>query len=336
MMRFRRKRLLICTRHSAIVLTGLVVLSPFFAIVKGQQTATPTTLRPGIVIDPTANIAFAMTPEGIAAIDLVSGAKRWTSNAAAQPLAIADNRLLSQVEPRTPSNRLELAVLDTRERGATTVRGVAELPSFVRVAIGQTLEGRFEAEARLVANSVIVGWRFESQPLRGALQEPESGVPVVEAQARAAAQRSAEGALQVDLTTGAISPADASLARRASARRWLLTTGEKISGASPTQYESADGRHVMASERIADDKTWAKYRWTVFERSTNRRVGEFQTHVAFAPFVVRNSILVYETTPYIRAGREEPAKLRGVNLATGQEAWSVEVRELEYRGPFPP
>lgn len=336
MTQFRHKRLLIGTRHLALVLIGLVVLSPFCPIIQGQQAAAAATLRPGIVIDPAANIAYVMTPEGVAAIDLASGAKRWTSNAAAQPLAITGNRLISQVEPKTPTNRLELAVLDTRERGATMVRSVAELPSFVRVAIGQTLEGKFEADARVSGNSAIVTWRFEFQPIRGALQAPEGGVPVVEAEARAAAQRSAEGALQVDMTTGAVSPADASLARRAAARRWIVTPSEKISDAPPTQYESADGRHIMASQRIADDKTWAKYRWTVFERGTNRRVGEFQTHVAFAPFVVRDSILVYETTPYIRAGREEPAKLRGVNLATGQEGWSVEVRELEYRGPFPP
>lgn len=311
-------------------------MSPFSTIVQGQQTAAATTLRPGIVIDPAANIAYAMTPEGVAAIDLASGAKQWTSNAAAQPLAVTGNLLISQVEPKTPTNRLELAVLDTRQRGATTVRSVAELPSTVRVAIGQTLEGKFETEASLTGNSAIVVWRFDSLPIRGALLEPEGGVPVAEAQARAAAQRSAEGAVQVDLTTGAVSPADASFARRGPARRWLVTAGDRISDAGPTQYESADGRHIMASQRIADDKTWAKYQWTVFERSTNRRVGEFHTHIAFAPFVVRDSILIYETTPYIRAGREEPAKLRGVNLATGQEAWSVQVRELEYRGPFPP
>lgn len=336
MKRFRLKRFVIFTRYVAIVLTGLVVLSPYLAFVKGQQQATTTTLRPGIVIDPTANIAYAMTPEGVTAIDLASGAKRWTTNAAAMPLAIAVNQLLSQVEPKTRTNRLELALLDTREQGAVTLRSVAELPSFVRVSIGQTLEGKFESEARLLANRAIVNWRFESQPLRGIVEEPESDkIDVVGPQSQNVG-RAVEGALQVDLTTGAVSPADANFATRAPARRWLLTASEKISSATPTQYESADGRHVMASERISDDKTWAKYRWTVFERSTNKRLGEFKTHLAFAPFVVRDSILIYETTPYIRAGKEEPAKLRGVNLATAQEAWSVEVRELEYRGPFPP
>ena len=319
------------------MLTGLVGVSPF-AIVQGQQPPPPpTTLRPGIVIDPAANIIYAMTPEGVAAIDLASGAKRWTTNSAAKPLAITSNRLISQVEPKIRTNQLELAVLDTTEKGVIAARGVTELPSFVRVAIGQTLEGRFESEARTLANSAVVTWRYARQPLRGLVREPERGTTNVVPQAQSTGgQPSAEGAVQMDLTTGAVSPAAADLAAHPSVRRWSLEANEKISGAGATQYESADGRHILASEQIADDKTWAKYRWTIFERSTNKRVGQFQTHLAFTPFVVRDSMLIYETTPYIRGKSAEPAKLRGVSLATGQETWSVEVRELEFRGPFPP
>ena len=117
----------------------------------------------------------------------------------------------------------------------------------------------------------------------------------------------------------------------------IVKLSDKIAGASPTQYESADGRHVLASERVGNDRVWEKYRWTVYERSTGRLVGEFRTHVAFAPFVVREALLFYETTPYkLGTATEEPAKLRAVNLRTGQAVWSVEVREIVYRGPFPP
>ena len=335
-MRFRHKRIPAFTVRFATLLTALAIFSNSVTVT-GQQ-APATALRPGIVIDPVANVAYTMTPEGVAAIDLTSGAKRWTSNVAAKPLAIAGNRLISQVEPKTRTNRLEIAVLDTRERGAVMTRGAVELPAFVRVAIGQTLEGKFETETRVTANSAIVSWRFERQLMRGLVEESEtsrSDNARPEAQP-AGVQRRAEGALQVDLTTGAVSATDASLATAAAPRRWIMSDAEKIPGTAGTQYESADGRHVMASERVGDERTWAKYRWTVFDRSTNNRVGQFQTHLAFMPFVVRDSILIYETTPYIRDGKEEPAKLRGVNLATGQEVWSVEVRELVYRGPFPP
>ena len=140
----------------------------------------------------------------------------------------------------------------------------------------------------------------------------------------------------MNLTTGALSPTDISAAPPIPERVWVLLGDARIAEAGPTQYESSDRRHIMSSERIGDDKTWAKYRWTVFERATRRRVGAFETHLAFSPFAVRDSTLVYETTPYIRGGRAEPAKLRGVNLTSGQEVWSVEVRELAYRGPYPP
>jgi len=332
-MRIRRQRLFVSARRMAIVLTGFAMLCTWSAIARGQSVPTAE-LRPGIVIDPAGKVAYAMTPEGVAAIDLATGAKRWTSTAAAKPLAIVGNRLISQVAPSTRTNRLELAVLD-RAQGTVAVRSSAELPAFVRVAVGQTLEGKFETDARLVANNAVVTWRFDAQPLRGIIDEPERGETNVAAEAQpAGAQRSAEGALQVNVTTGAVTPANADLAGDTQERRWVVSGNEKVAG--PTQYESADGRHIIASERIADDKTWAKYRWTVFERATNRRIGEFQTHVAFTPFTVSDSTLIYETTPYIRDGKAEPAKLRGVNLATGQEVWSIEVRELVYRGPFPP
>lgn len=335
-MRFRRQRVFVSSRLLALVLTGLTILSICSVITRGQSDAT-TELRSGIVIDPAGNLAYAMTPEGVAAIDLASGAKKWTSSAAAKPLAVIGNRLIAQVQPKTRTNRLELAVLNTTERGTVAVRSTAELPSFVQVSIGETLEGIFEAEAQLVANNAIVTWRFDRQPLRGIVEESEVDATNAAAEAqRAGAQRSVKGALQVNLTTGAVSPsADANLVADVSKRRWVVGN-EHAAGVAPTQYESADGRHIVSSERIADDKTWAKYRWTVFERATNRRIGEFQTHVAFSPFVVRDTTLIYETTPYIRSGKAEPAKLRGVNLATGQETWGVEVRELVYRGPFPP
>ena len=205
-------------------------------------------------------------------------------------------------------------------------------------------EGTFETEARMLANTALVTWRFEGLPLERMREVPERNERRIRGEATSAVaaaktaikpQTFSEGALRVNLATGAVSTDDVNVNFRAT-REWLATSEEKVSGAPPTQYESADNRHIMASERIADDNTWAKYRWTVFEKASNKRVGAFLTHLSFAPFVVKDSTLIYETTPYIRAGKAEPAKLRGVSLANGHEVWSVEVRELEYRGPFPP
>lgn len=330
-MRFRWKEL------RAIGWQAGFVLAIFAAISAAAVAQEPggVILRPGIVIDPSTNIVYVMTPEGIAAVDATSGAKRWTTREAAKPLGLARNLLISQIEPKTETRVLNLAVLDTKESGAVTARGVDVLPETVKVAIGQTVEGKFESQASLVANDALVTWRFESLPLRGIQVAPVREPTTDPVSALGAKAQSTEGALRLNLDTGAVSKVNVGSIPQ-EAREWLLTSQEKISGAPARQYASVDRRHIMASERIADDKAWAKYRWTVFESLTKKRIGQFRTHLSFVPFVVRNSILIYETTPYLRAGQAEPAKLRGVDLATGKEVWSVEVRELVYRGPVPP
>jgi hypothetical protein len=271
-----------------------------------------------------------MRPEGsVSAVDLATGTTRWTSTEKGKPLALAGDLLIVQLEPKRAGSRLEVAALRTGDRGSVAVRGATELPSGVRVSTGETLEGDFKASARTSGNSAVVTWSFE--------RAPRQGMPDAEETASRGPERS-RGAVRLSLSTGAVTRLDAA-AVPAAAREpaWILPPGKKIAAATPAQYESADGRHVLASEKVGDDRVWEKYRWTVYEHGTGRKVGEMRTHTSFAPFVVRDRTLVYETTPYVRRGGEEqPAKLRGVSLETGQELWSVPVREIVYRGPFPP
>lgn len=336
MMRFPHENTIVSFGRLLLVLAGVSLFSGVAIAQPGPNTET--TLRPGIVVDPTTNVVYAMTPDGITAIDVATGTKRWTSTAAHKPLAIAGNLLISQVEPTTVTSRLDLVVLDTREGGAPKARNSTTLPSFVRVGVSQNLEGIFSAEAEASGNTAVVTWSFQRRPLKGMPEEePNSSLNTLSVQDSQAKMRT-EGAVQMNLTTGALNQVSTplSVTTSASQKRWMIASSDKISGVATAQYESADGRHVMASERIADDRVWDKYRWIVFERATNRRVGEFRTHVSFTPFVIRDSTLVYETTPYIRGGNAQPAKLRGVSLSTGAEVWGVEVRELVYRGPYPP
>jgi hypothetical protein len=106
------------------------------------------------------------------------------------------------------------------------------------------------------------------------------------------------------------------------------------------QILSADGGHVLASERVADDSVWEKYLWTIYDRSTGEPIGEFRTFRSLAPFFVSDSMVIYETPPAARQVQgnliEEPLKIRAVDLSTGREVWSREVRDTAYRGPFPP
>ncbi|HYY55987.1 MAG TPA: hypothetical protein VE842_01585 [Pyrinomonadaceae bacterium] len=325
----------------------LVSLSLFHerAKAQGDDNADGVELRPGLLIHPTLNVAYVMTPDGVAAVDIATGSKQWTTNAAAKPLALAGNLLISQVEPRTAGNRLELVALDIQRRGAPTVRGATEMPANVRVSIGETLQGTFLIEAHPVANNVLLDWSFRRVPrrgMRGKSEDPEQ-MKSRDAEPLGQGLRQVEttttgGELRMSLSTGAVTRQDSrTLSLNTQKSRPNVLLSERVSDEGESRYESADGLHILASERVADDRVWDKYRWTVYERSTGRRLGEFRTHLSFNPFVVRDSLVIFETTPFVlRGAPTEPAKLRAFSLSNGREAWSVEVREIVYRGPYPP
>jgi hypothetical protein len=300
------------------------------------QQDTAATLRSGLVINPALGLAYVMTPEGgIAGIELANGNTRWTSQAAAKPLGVVGNRLIAQVEPTAAANRLEVVALNAQSGGQPVARGISELPPGVRVSIGETLMGTFSAEARTVGGIVVIDWTFVPGSRRG-MQDPADTAIAARPGQREAARGPIRGALRLNVSSGALTRLDTAQVSPPPRPRWVLPQGQKISSAAPTQYESVDGRHILASEAAADDRTFEKYRWTIYERGTGRRMGELRTHISFSPFIVRDSLVIFETTPYARGESEEPAKLRGFSLATGREVWSVEVREVVYRGPFPP
>lgn len=314
-------------KRTSLAFLGFVLFS--FAAAAQQRIA----LREGIIIDPNQPVAYVMTPQrGIAAIDLLTGATKWTTNAAAKPLALSGNWLVSQVESTTATNRLELVALNVQERGATAAKNAMELPAGVRVSVGETLAGTFSTAARSESGGgVTVTWSWVLTNAQGINEDTEGTkaarrvTPVV-------------GGVRMNPSSGAMSRVTSVSMIPVASSSWILRERIPISDAKGTQYESADGKNILVSERVADDREWQKYRWSVYERgTTGRKLGEARSHVSFAPFVVRDNTLVFDTTPYAVAGQaEEPAKLRGVSLDTGRERWSVPVREVVYRGPMPP
>ncbi|HYR29153.1 MAG TPA: hypothetical protein VEU30_11855 [Thermoanaerobaculia bacterium] len=305
-------------------------------------------LREGVIVHPAQSTAYVMLPQGgVGAVDLASGTMRWTSTAADKPLALAGNLLVSQVAPRSMEarNRLELVALDVQQRGGVAVRNSTDLPAGVQAATGQTLEGRFIATGRADAGGAVVTWLWQPQPIRG-VPPPRRDRPFGN-QRGAGPFRAAEsleevrGMVRMHLSTGRMtrSAVEPEGLIPAASSTWIVQSPERI-GAAPAagrQFESADGKHILQSERVSDDREFEKYRWTVFDRASGARLGETRSHISFAPFVVRGGMLVFETTPFGRTPREsEPAKLRGVHLASGEERWSVAIGEVVYRGPMPP
>ena len=320
-------------RRAAIALAFLTTLP-----IAAQQRIE---LREGILVHPTEDVAYAMTLErGVAAVDLLTGAAKWTTTSAAKPLILVGNRLLCQIQPATLPQRddLLLAALDA-QGGAVVTRGGLDLPDEVNTAVTETPFGHFLIAARRIdADSADVSWDFIPAPKRREreAEEEESGPgapPLV--MAIAEKLRDIVGALRINLATGAIGDATESDRSIPEPDDWLVD-GTDTDDTPGTQYRSSDGRTLLTSERVADDSEWNNQRWTIADASTGDKLGEIRTHVAFAPFVVRHGILVMATAPYIRGAEPQPAKLRGYDLATGNEKWNYPVREVVFRGPTPP
>lgn len=332
-------------RHA---LGALLALTP--AAVLAQQTGA-VLLRDGVIVDPAANTAYVAAPDqNVRAVDLATGAPRWSSANAAKPLALLGNRVLAQVEPTASTqNRLELAVLSSRQ-GTVIRRATRALPAGVRASVGETLRGTFRALARPEDGTALVTWEYRPAFPRGVVPRGEDEAEAerdVRAPAPAAARAAGainRGTLRINMTSGAVQSLAAAAPGTAPAPAVslrVLTAQERarLPALPPDQpaYVSADGLHVVVSQRVANDTTWNKYRWTVHELASGQRLGELQMHLSIAPFLVRNSQIVFTTTPFVhRDLGEQPAKLRAFDLATGREAWGVELRDLEYRGPLPP
>lgn len=113
-----------------------------------------------------------------------------------------------------------------------------------------------------------------------------------------------------------------------------------LPGVPEPQFLSADGRHVLSSERVADDPEWDKYLWTIYDRQTGERMGRLRMHVRYAPFFVTDTSVVHQAGPYARrvsgALVEEPLQLRATDFSTGEQLWSQPVRDITDDTPPPP
>jgi len=155
--------------------------------------------------------------------------------------------------------------------------------------------------------------------------------------------------VRIDLASGAVASAVPPHAAPVTPTAHLSTAAAPAAAAAPNpllpgvpepQFLSADGHYVLSSKRVADDPTWDKYLWTVYDRNTGQEVGSLRAHVRYAPFFVTGSRIVFETRPHMRpsSGRPapEPLQIRAVDLGTGQALWSHPIRDTTITEPPPP
>lgn len=303
-----------------------LLLASVVGAVAGAQAAAdaPFELEPGLLVDPASSTVFLMSPEGgIDAVDLGLGMVRWHRDEEAKPLSLAAGRLVAQAEPPA-SGVLRLVVLDAADGRLLLARDV-DLPEGVSAPVRPSLGRSFAADAELVGSALDVAWTFAQRPVQG--------MPTDVAAAR---PRTSAGALLFDPASGATTPSPVG-AKRAS--RPAATEADLLTAVAGRQFLSADGRHILASDRLEGADGWNQYRWTIYTRS-GERLGSLGQPESFRPFHVTGSTVVFVSPPSSRRVEDswvsEPRLLRAVDLTSGLEQWRVAVRDLEYRGPFPP
>jgi len=334
------------------------VLSPTTA--RSQPNVNSFKLTPGVVVDLNRGRAYVMRPQaGIVAVDLAQGSELWRSNEAARPLAVAGNVLVSQADTPGARNNLRIVALDVREGGRLIFTRNVQLPAGVKALVERTRASAFTLDAQLERGELVVSWEYTERPLRGRPPpirevlpgeeepDPQSGPPDAsvfgpgQGPASGSEQHVVNGAFRLDLQSGAISEQQLSAPPlRPSGSNNLLAPNARLRGLPEDQFLSADGRHVLISERVANDSVFEKYRWAIYDRNTAQNLGEFRAHLRYSPFFVVDSRVVFESGPYSRrtsAGLvQEPLQIRAVDLRTGDMLWRQPVRDTTGRRPPPP
>ena len=305
-------------------------------------------LRPGVVVDVERQRLYLMSPDkAVEAVDLANGRVLWQSDRAARPLALGDGKLTAQSENVDTPNTLGLVVLDA-ERGEPVTQNALALPAGIEASVDDRLESRFRASAVTVGGNAYVSWNHQEVPVRAlppltglpGARQPGSPSPQSLQPPPAPAQKVSSGTIELNLSTGSISETSPAALPPATVTAMQAGARPPVRAVGPRQRLSVDGNHVLTSERVGDDRVWDKYRWTVNERETGRKVGELRVHLSQAAFIVLGSRIVFETGPFARRTSggvvNEPPKVRAVDLAPGEEIWGRAVRDTAVRGALPP
>jgi hypothetical protein len=293
-------------------------------------------LLDGAVVSPRHGLAYVMRPGGgIDALELASGKVRWHSDGAAKPIAMVQNRLVAQAE-NGAAKQLELVVLDART-GAARESTRVPLPAGVKASVVDVPGGSFRVRADSADSQLVVRWESSG----AAAGDPARGYLPADGEGQSPSVASGEALVDFSASKARVQPltAAASAAPERPALQELFTPA--IAAAGGQQWLSADGRHVLVSERAElTEFSLNRHQWTIYERASGARLGSMPSLLTAAPFLVVGRTLYHASPPHAmqQAGRlvERPTSLRAVDLTNGAELWNAEVRDSAFRGPFPP
>jgi hypothetical protein len=342
----------IIVRPLAILCLLLASFVPWADLLFPAPAAAPAApgsafvLRPGVVINSDGTILYMMSPGGgTRAVDVLSGRSIWYTEEAAKPLTVSGGLLVAlkntpKVEPENPAPQyLDVMFLNARDgQKQRTVQ--VPLPGQDWSAIDDGPGLALHVAASVEQASVALSWFVEGNKLTGVA--PPRAATVAGRSAAATLSKTNGGKVRINIETGLVEtePVDTATAERLTR---LDTVKEsqlaKVSSVRQGPYLSADGRHVLASQLVGDDRDLkTKYLWTI-SAADGTRIGEIYSPFPRAPFFVSGTKLIFESRPYaiLVNGKmtREPLTLRVVDISSGTATWSFPLRDTTFYGPFP-
>jgi hypothetical protein len=299
----------------------------------------------GIVVDAASGAVVLMRPVdeskrgAVESVQINSGQTNWQSTKAEKPIDVNRGRVIAQARPED-RNDLKLSVLDgkTGEEAKTQTRTLAA----AHTAIDATIVGKFTPLAKPAGDNELIFWQFDARVAQGVrpgalptVPQPNDAPAVLNAPPTRIGATS--GTLQFNLESGELQPLN--VEAPAATMSDQPAAEVNLQGVEGEQVLTADSGHVAASVAIGDDTVFEKYRVTIHNKETGEKVGEFRSHIALPKVYVAGERILVLLDPYteIVEGNEVnvPRTLRAYST-DGEEAWKREVRDIEFRGPYPP
>jgi hypothetical protein len=342
-------------KRSSLITVALIFASSLTPAQSPPPAAVPEsqTLSVGVIVQlTTPPVLFVMNPtSGVDAVDLRSGRLLWHSTHAAAPLLARGNALLALAPPLPGKTGGRLFVLDTH-----TGDVVAQLPDLEiqdwSVVLEQGLRTSLEIYGCVRRGRDFLVWKGETRDVSPVLHPARREGQV------------ARGAVEVDLDRATLAPTtdvfpDRFLAMKSDGRGGSLweafeTGGIRVTLAKLIRHNSfiillrrargrellpdvilagpatafsnpevsVDRRHVL----VAYYKGKGGYDVTTFDAATGKRLRHLVTDSWPAPFLIWDDLLVSYT----------PSVVKVADLASGKALFEHAVRDLAYRGPYPP
>ncbi|MGE4073299.1 MAG: hypothetical protein AB7E72_19180 [Lysobacterales bacterium] len=291
-------------------------------VMLGSTAQAADTLQSGVLIAREQQRVLLMTPDSaVEQVSIATGKTEWTSRDGAMPIALEGEQVLV-MRDGAERGKLGYALLKASD-GSLVARASVDLPAPARGLV----EERMGEQFKLIAASDGLRWSHTRQPVQGA-QLQVDGFKGGEKSAQASEQH---GVLAIDWNQGKLATIAESSVK--SSTNTAVEIGQPNAN-GPRTFRSVSDAYRLQSERLED----GRYRWQLSD-AKGSRIGETISEYSYRPFDVVDGRLLYVTAPKISVtgGKStiDMPTLVAVDLGSGKVAWTREVRDTKYRGPYP-